>query len=88
MELHEIRYFLAVGENAQLHEGRGRLPRHPTRLDAGDPQARGRTRRDAGVRERGNIHLTDLGRLLEPSLRAMMVQAGEAKRTAESFLRA
>ena len=87
MELHEIRYFLAVGETrsftkaaATCHVTQPALTRAIRKLEdeLGGPLV---------SRERGNIHLTDLGRLLEPSLREMIVQANQAKRAAESFLR-
>jgi LysR family hydrogen peroxide-inducible transcriptional activator len=87
MELHEIRYFLALGETRSFtraaeacHVTQPALTRAIRKLEdeLGGPLV---------SRERGNIHLTDLGRLLEPSLREMIVQASQAKRTAESFLR-
>ena len=87
MELHEIRYLLAVGETrsftkaaAACHVTQPALTRAIRKLEdeLGGPLV---------SRERGNIHLTDLGRLLEPSLREMIVQASQAKRTAEGFLR-
>lgn len=87
MEFHEIRYFLAIGETRSFtraaeacHVTQPALTRAIHKLEA-----------ELGgllvSRERGNIHLTDLGRMLEPSLREMLVQAKVAKRTAESFLR-
>ncbi len=87
MELHEIRYFLAVGKTrnftkaaAECHVTQPALTRAIRKLE-------GELGGMLVSRERGNIHFTDLGRLLEPSLREMIVQAGHAKSTAESFLR-
>lgn len=87
MELHEVRYFLAVGEMrsftkaaAACHVTQPALTRaiHKLEEELGGLLV---------SRERGNIHLTDLGRLLEPSLREMIAQARSAKRKAEGFLR-
>jgi DNA-binding transcriptional LysR family regulator len=87
MEIHEVRYFLALSETrnftkaaAACHVTQPALTRAIRKLEE-----------ELGgllvSRERGNIRLTDLGRLLEPSLREIMVQARSAKRQAESFLR-
>ncbi|GJD89322.1 MULTISPECIES: LysR family transcriptional regulator [Methylobacterium] len=87
MELHEIRYFLAVGETRNFTKAADACHVTQPALTRAIRKLEDELGGMLVSRERGNIHLTDLGRLLEPSLRAMMVQAGEAKRTAESFLR-
>ena len=38
-------------------------------------------------REPNNIHMTELGRLIEPHLTEIMAQAGEVKQTATRFLK-
>lgn len=87
MELHEIRYFLAVGETRNFTKAASACHVTQPALTRAIRKLEDELGGMLVSRERGNIHLTDLGRLLEPSLREMIIQAGEAKRTAESFLR-
>lgn len=87
MEVHEVRYFLAVAEMRSFTKAAAACYVTQPALT----RAIHKLEEELGglliSRERGNIHLTDLGRLLEPSLREMMAQAHSAKRQAEGFLR-
>ncbi len=87
MELHEIRYFLAVNRTlnftraAQLcHVSQPALTRAIQKMED-----------ELGgllfSRERNNVHLTELGRMLEPHLSEMITRAEAAKDTASRFLR-
>lgn len=87
MELHEIRYFLALSRAlnftraAELcHVSQPALTRAIQKMED-----------ELGgllfSRERSNTRLTELGRMLEPHLSEMMVRAEAAKDTATRFLR-
>lgn len=87
MELHEIRYFLALGRTlnftraAELcHVSQPALTRAIQKMED-----------ELGgllfSRERNNTHLTELGRMLQPHLAEMMARAETAKATASRFLR-
>jgi DNA-binding transcriptional LysR family regulator len=87
MELHEIRYFLAICRTlnftraAELcHVSQPALTRAIQKLEdeLGGPLL---------SRERGNTHLTELGRLLQPHLEEVMARTTAAKDTASRFLR-
>ena len=86
MELHEIRYFLAVAETRNFtraaqacHVTQPALTRAIRKMEdeLGGPLF---------SRERNNTHLTELGRLLEPHLAEVMARTGQAKRAAARFL--
>lgn len=87
MELHEIRYFLSVADQRSFtraaevcHVTQPALTRAVRKLE-----------REFGsallVRERGNLHLTALGRLIAPNLRSIIERAVETRRAADRFLR-
>lgn len=87
MELHEIRYFLAVCQTLnftraaeQCHVSQPALTRAIQKLEA-----------ELGgllfSRERANTHLTELGRLMQPHLEEVMTRTQAAKDTAQRFLR-
>jgi LysR family transcriptional regulator, hydrogen peroxide-inducible genes activator len=87
MELHEIRYFLALCKTlnftkaAELcHVSQPALTRAIQKLED-----------ELGgllfSRERSNTHLTDLGRLLEPQLAQVLERTQAAKESASRFLR-
>jgi len=87
MELHEVRYFLAVCETLnftraaeQCHVSQPALTRAIQKLEAelGGPLF---------ARERGNTHLTDLGRLVQPHLEEVMGQTLAARQEARRFLK-
>jgi DNA-binding transcriptional LysR family regulator len=85
MELHQVRYFLAVGETlnftraaARCHVSQPSLTRAIKLLEAelGGPLFH---------RERGNTHLTELGRAVQPHLREVAAQAQAARGLATAF---
>lgn len=87
MELHEIRYFLALGHARNFtraaeacHVSQPALTRAIQKMEdeLGGPLF---------ARERGNTHMTELGRLVEPHLREVLDRAEAAKETATRFLR-
>ncbi|HTR16465.1 MAG TPA: LysR family transcriptional regulator [Acetobacteraceae bacterium] len=87
MELHEIRYFLAVSKTRNF-------TRAAELCNVTQPaltRAIQKIEEEIGgllfSRERGNIHLTDLGRLLEPQFSEMIEHAHAAKEAARRFLK-
>jgi DNA-binding transcriptional LysR family regulator len=87
MEMHQIRYFLAVAETLnftkaaeQCHVTQPALSRAIQQLEA---EVGGLLLR----RERTLTHLTDLGRLMRPYLEQILRQAEEAKQQAKGFLK-
>lgn len=87
MEIHEIRYFLAVCETLnftraaeQCHVSQPALTRAIQKLEA-----------ELGgqlfSRERANTHLTELGRLMQPHLEEVLARTRAAREQAERFLR-
>jgi len=87
MEMHQIRYFLAVAEALnftraaeQCHVTQPALTRAIQKLEE---ELGGLLFR----RERHLTHLTDLGLLMRPHLEQVLSEAGAARSTASSFLR-
>ena len=87
MEMHQIRYFLAVAETLNFTRAAERcnvsqpaLTRAVKTLEdeLGGPLFR---------RERNHSHLTELGRTMHPYLTEMLVQADAAKNRARDFTR-
>ena len=85
MEMHQIRYFLAVGETLNFtraaekcHVSQPALTRAIQTLEEemGGPLFH---------RERQNTHLTELGRMLHPYLSQVLAQSEAAKRRARGF---
>ena|SRR5215472_4944697 len=86
MEMHQVRYFLAVADTLnftraaeQCHVSQPALTRAIQQLEE---ELGGLLRR----RERRLTHLTDFGRLIEPHLRQLFADAEAAKTTAKRFL--
>ena len=86
MELHEIRYFLALSRTLNFtkaaeacHISQPALTRAIRKLED-----------ELGgllfSRERNNTHLTELGRLIEPHLTEVLAREGQAKQAAARFL--
>ena len=86
MELHEIRYFLALSQT--LNFTRAAEACHITQPAL--TRAIRKMEDELGAllfsREPNNTHLTDLGRLIEPHLIEIMACAGEVKQAATRFL--
>ncbi len=87
MEMHQIRYFLAVSEYLnfrraaeECHVSAPALTRAIQKLE---DEIGGKLFR----RERNLTHLTDLGTLIRPHLKRVLFEAEGAKITAEQFLR-
>ncbi|HUN42766.1 MAG TPA: LysR family transcriptional regulator [Acetobacteraceae bacterium] len=87
MELHEIRYFLALCRTLnftraadECHVSQPALTRAIRKMEdeLGGPLF---------CRERNNTHLTQLGRMIEPHLAATLARAEAAKQAASHFLR-
>ena len=87
MELHEMRYFLALSRMLNFtraaeacHVSQPALTRAIRKMED-----------ELGgllfSRERNNTHMTDLGRLIEPHLADVVAKAGEVKQTAKRFLK-
>jgi DNA-binding transcriptional LysR family regulator len=87
MELHEVRYFLAICKTLNFTKAAELCNVTQPALT----RAIQKIEEEMGglliSRERGNTHLTDLGRLLEPQLAEMIERATAAKTTAARFLR-
>ena len=86
MEMHQVRYFLAVADTLnftraaeQCHVSQPALTRAIQQLEE---ELGGLLLR----RERRLTHLTDFGRLIEPHLRQLLADAETAKTTARRFL--
>jgi LysR family hydrogen peroxide-inducible transcriptional activator len=87
MELHEIRYFLAVARALnftraaeQCHVTQPALTRAIQKIEAelGGPLF---------LRERGRTRLTELGRLMQPHFEEVLARTHAARETAERFLK-
>jgi LysR family transcriptional regulator, hydrogen peroxide-inducible genes activator len=87
MELHEIRYFLALSHTLNFtkaaeacHVSQSALTRAIRKMED-----------ELGgllfSRERNNTHITELGRLIEPHLTEVIAKTGEVKQTATRFLK-
>ncbi|WP_407529978.1 LysR family transcriptional regulator [Methylobacterium oryzisoli] len=87
MELHEIRYFLAISR----FESFTKAAEHCNVTQPALTRAIQKLEDELGgrlfSRERGHVRLTDLGRLLEPEFRQMIEHRERAKRAASRFLR-
>ncbi|MGU3661744.1 LysR family transcriptional regulator [Methylobacterium fujisawaense] len=87
MELHEIRYFLAVSETGNFTKAAERCSVTQPALTRAIQKLEDELGGLLFSRERGHVHLTDLGRLLEPELSGMIAGRDRAKRAASRFLR-
>lgn len=92
MELHEVRYFLAVAntltgccEHAELYECGGNVQRHPTSADEGCVEARARARRCASLPERQLTHPTELGKAVLPMLERALASTEAVQPRAREF---
>ncbi len=87
MELQEIRYFLALSRMLNFtraaEECRVSQPALTRAIRKMEDELGGLL----FSRERNNTHMTELGRLIEPHLAEVLAQTGEAKRTAERFIK-
>jgi len=87
MEMHQIRYFLALSETLNFTRSAELCnvtqPALSRAIQALEEELGGQLFR----RERNQTHMTDLGRLLRPQLEAIYNNAQAARTTAQSFLK-
>jgi DNA-binding transcriptional LysR family regulator len=86
MEMHQIRYFLAVADCLNFT----RAAEHCNVTQPALTRAVQKLEEELGGllfrRERKYTHMTDLGHLVQPQLEAILAQSEQAKTTAKSFL--
>ena len=87
MELHEIRYFLAVCETLNFTRAAERCNVTQPSLTRAIQSLEGKLGGGPLInRERGNTHLTELGRLMQPYFTAMQTSADAARTTARDYI--
>src|SRR5205823_10823 len=86
MEMHQIRYFLAVAETLNFTRAAERCHVSQPALTRAIQQLEEELGGLLLRRERKLTHLTDFGRLIEPHLRQLAADAEAAKSTAKRFL--
>jgi DNA-binding transcriptional LysR family regulator len=87
MELHEIRYFLALGKTLNFTKAAEICNVSQPALTRAIQKMENELGGLLFSRERNNTHLTELGRLMEPHLQEVMARTQQAKETATRFLR-
>ena len=87
MELHEIRYFLAVSRTLNFTKAAEECHVSQPALTRAIQKMEDELGGLLFSRERNNTHMTELGRLIEPHLTEVIMRAGEVKRTASRFLK-
>lgn len=86
MEMHQIRYFLAVADHLNFTRAAERCHVSQPALTRAIQQLEDELGGLLLRRERKLTHLTDFGRLIEPHLRRLYADAEAAKTTAKRFL--
>ena len=87
MELHEVRYFVALSRTLSFTKAAEQCNVTQPALTRAIQKMEDEMGGLLFSRERGNTHLTDLGRLLEPQFAEMLARAEGVKRSAARFLR-
>jgi LysR family transcriptional regulator, hydrogen peroxide-inducible genes activator len=87
MELHEIRYFLAVSRTLNFTKAAEECHVSQPALTRAIQKIEDELGGLLFSRERNNTHVTELGRLIEPHLAEVMARAGQAKKTAARFIK-
>jgi LysR family transcriptional regulator, hydrogen peroxide-inducible genes activator len=87
MELHEIRYFLALSKTLNFTRAAELCNVSQPALTRAIQKMEDELGGLLFSRERSNTHLTELGRLLEPHLSEVLARTQTAKETATRFLR-
>ena len=87
MELHEIRYFLALGKTLNFTRAAEMCNVSQPALTRAIQKMEDELGGLLFSRERNNTHLTELGRMLEPHLIEVLTRTQVAKETAQRFLR-
>jgi DNA-binding transcriptional LysR family regulator len=87
MELHEIRYFLALARTLNFTRAAERCHVTQPALTRAIRKMEAELGGLLFARERGNTHLTPLGRLVEPEFREILERADAARQAADRFAR-
>jgi DNA-binding transcriptional LysR family regulator len=87
MEMHEIRYFLALSKTLSFTKAAEMCNVTQPALTRAIQKLEDELGGLLVSRERSNTHLTELGRLLEPHLTEVLTRTHAAKETATQFLR-
>jgi LysR family hydrogen peroxide-inducible transcriptional activator len=87
MEIHEIRYFLAVCRTLNFTKAAEQCNVSQPALTRAIQKIEGELGGLLFSRERSNTHLTELGRLMQPHLEEVMARTQAARETASRFLR-
>ena len=87
MEIHEIRYFLTLSKTLNFTKAAETCNVSQPALTRAIQKMEDELGGLLFSRERGNTHLTELGRLLEPHLREVLDRTALAQETASRFLR-
>jgi LysR family transcriptional regulator, hydrogen peroxide-inducible genes activator len=86
MEMHQVRYFLAIADTLNFTRAAEQCHVSQPALTRAIQQLEGEMGGLLLRRERKLTHLTDFGRLIEPHLRQLAADAEAAKSTAKKFL--
>jgi DNA-binding transcriptional LysR family regulator len=87
MEIQEVRYFLALCDTLNFTRASERCNVSQPALTRAIRNLEGKLGGPLVHRERGNTHLTELGRIMQPYLRQVVGQMEEARRRARAFVR-
>jgi len=87
MEMHQVRYFLAVAEDLNFTKAAERCNVTQPALSRAVQQLEAEMGGPLFHRERGNTHVTELGRMLEPHLRQMYEKSQSAQQLAKDYKR-
>jgi LysR family transcriptional regulator, hydrogen peroxide-inducible genes activator len=87
VEIHEVRYFLAACDTLNFTKAAERCNVTQPALTRAIQKLEGELGGLLFSRERGNTHLTELGRLMQPHLEEVMARTAAAKEQAGRFLR-
>ena len=87
MEVHQVRYFLALCEELNFTRAAERSNVAQPSLTRAIKQLEEELGGALFHRERANTHLTELGRMLKPYLEQVCSRAEDAKREAQEFVR-
>ena len=87
MELQEIRYFLALSDTLNFTRAAERCNVSQPALTRAIQHLEGKLGGPLLHRERGNTHLTELGRMMRPYFQQVAGQMEEARRRAQSIVK-
>jgi LysR family hydrogen peroxide-inducible transcriptional activator len=85
MEMHQVRYFLAVVEDLNFTKAAERCNVTQPALSRAIQQLESEMGGPLFHRERGNTHLSELGRMLQPHLQQMYERAVSAQKLAKDY---